>query len=99
MVEIPSYMGMDMIEAYAEDPDVRFILTERSPEKWAKSVNNTTAQVATMCSQFPFSILKYFDSTLFEFLDLNRVIYQGLACGTKPGGPGNEQILARYYAE
>lgn len=92
-------MGSDMIEAYAKDPDVKFILTERPPETWAKSVNNTTAQVATMSSQFPFSILKYFNSTLFEFLDFNEVVYQGVACGTKPGAPGNEQILARYYAE
>ncbi|KAJ5619816.1 hypothetical protein N7510_003800 [Penicillium lagena] len=99
VVEIPSYMGMDMIEAYAEDPDVKFILTERPPEKWAKSLNNTAAKVATMSSQFPFSILKYFDSALYQFLALNEVIYQGLACGTKPGSPGNEQILASYYAE
>jgi hypothetical protein len=92
-------MGMDMIEAYAQDPNVKFILTERSPEKWAKPVNNTAAKVATMAGQFPFSILKYFDASLYTFLELNVVMYQGLAGGTKPGGPGNEQMLVRYYKE
>jgi hypothetical protein len=27
-------MGMDLIKAYLKDPDVKFILTERDPDKW-----------------------------------------------------------------
>lgn len=90
---------MDVIEAYASDPDVKFILTERSPEKWAKSVNNSTAQVVNMAYTFPFNILKYFSSTLYHFLTMNTLVYNALAAGTKVGDEDNEKILSRYYSD
>ncbi|KAJ5547064.1 hypothetical protein N7494_004649 [Penicillium frequentans] len=99
LIEIPSYVGMDVIEAYATDPDVKFILTERSPEKWAKSVNNSTAQVVNMAYTFPFNILKYFSSTLYHFLTMNTLVYNALASGTKVGDEDNEKILSRYYSD
>ncbi|KAJ5455302.1 hypothetical protein N7475_010423 [Penicillium sp. IBT 31633x] len=97
LVEIPSYIGVDLLEAYAKDPDVKFILTERQPEKWAASINNTAGKLATKATEFPFSILKYFDSTLYEFLTLNILVYRAIAGGTAPGEPGNEEALCRYY--
>lgn len=92
-------MGMDFIEAYADDPDVKFILTERSPAKWAKSVNNTAGQVVGMAYTFPFNILKYFDSFLYHFLDLSIVVYQAVAGGTKIGDEDNEKMLCKYYED
>ncbi|KAJ5660311.1 hypothetical protein N7507_006762 [Penicillium longicatenatum] len=99
LIEIPSYVGMDVLEAYAEDPEVKFILTERSPEKWAKSVNNSAGQVANMANTFPFVVLKYFDSTLYHFLNMNRLVYNALATGTKIGDDDNEKLLCRYYSD
>lgn len=90
---------MDMIRAYAQDPNVKFILTERPPEKWAISVNNTAAEVVTLADRFPISILKYFDSTLYQFFTLNQVIYRALAGGTMPGDPDIERQLQRWYIE
>lgn len=76
---------------------MKFILTERQPEKWAASINNTAGKLATKATEFPFSILKYFDSTLYEFLTLNILVYRAIAGGTAPGEPGNEEALCRYY--
>lgn len=90
---------MDVIEAYANDPDVKFILTERSPEKWAKSVNNSAAQVANMAYTFPFNILKYFSETLDHFLSMNTLVYTAIANGTKIGDADNEKILCKYYSD
>lgn len=90
---------MDVIEAYAQDPSVKFILTERSPERWAASVNNTAASVASLANRFPFSILKYFDATLYHFLSFNQLVYQALAGGTMPRDPDNEEMLCRYYSD
>ncbi|KAJ5780140.1 hypothetical protein N7457_005300 [Penicillium paradoxum] len=97
LVEVPSYIGVDFIEAYTKDPNVKFILTERKPEKWAASMNNTTATLVTMATTFPFNIIKYFDSTLYEFLDLNVLIYRAIAGGTYPRAPGNIEELCRFY--
>ncbi|CEJ55879.1 hypothetical protein PMG11_02109 [Penicillium brasilianum] len=97
MVEIPSYMGKDLLGAYADDPDVKFILTERQPEKWARSVNNSAGGVVKMAESFPMNILKNFDPTLCEFMRINILIYDALARGTRPGDPDNEEELCTYY--
>ncbi|KAJ5182786.1 hypothetical protein N7492_000402 [Penicillium capsulatum] len=99
LVEIPSYMGMDVMEAYVDDPDVKFILTERDPQKWASSVNKTAAQVAGLATQFPTNILKYFDGFLYEFLRMNQIVYRAMAGGTQVGDPDNEEMLCKYYTE
>lgn len=90
-------MGKDLLGAYAEDPDVKFILTERQPEKWARSVNNSAGGVVKMAESFPMNILKNFDPTLCEFMRINILIYDALARGTRPGDPDNEEELCTYY--
>ena len=90
-------MGRDLLGVYAEDPDVKFILTERSPVKWAKSVNNSAGGVVKMAESFPMNILKNFDPTLGEFMKSNVLIYDALARGTRPGHPENEEELCKSY--
>lgn len=72
-------MGKEFLHAYAENPDVKFILTERNPEKWVKSINNSAAVVYKMSSSFPMNILKYFDPTLFQFARLNVLVYKAVS--------------------
>lgn len=90
---------MEAIGAFAEDPDVKFILTERDPDKWVKSVNNTVANVVKIGSSFPYAILKHFDTHWYRFLDLMQLMYLTLSDGTNPGDPGNEAALRRNYIE
>jgi hypothetical protein len=92
-------MGRDLLTTYAEDPDVKFILTERQPEKWAKSVNNSVAGVVKMAQSFPMNILKKFDPVLSEFMKFNVLVYNALAGGTRPGHPDNERELCAYYCD
>lgn len=99
LVEIPSYVGMDVMETYVDDPDVKFILTERDPQKWAASINKTAAQVVVMAERFPMNILKYFDPFLYEFYHTNQIICCAMAGGTRIGDPDNEEMLCRYYTE
>ncbi|KAJ5693174.1 hypothetical protein N7462_002597 [Penicillium macrosclerotiorum] len=97
LVEIPSYLGKNIFEAYANDPEVKFILTERRPDSWARSLNNSAGGVVALSSQFPFNILKHFDATLHEFLEVNCMVYSALSGCTKPGDPDNEKELISYY--
>ena len=80
-----------------DDPDVRFILTERNPDKWVTSVNKTAGALLDMPYQFPFSILKYFDATLYRFLAVNELVYRALSGCTKPGDAENAQIMRKLY--
>ncbi|KAJ5174863.1 uncharacterized protein N7482_000740 [Penicillium canariense] len=97
LVEIPSYMGKNVFEAYANEPEVKFILTERQPEKWARSVNNSAGGVVKMATSFPISVLKYFDATLFAFMKTNVLMYNAFSSGTNIGDPDNEEELCKYY--
>lgn len=92
-------MGMDVMEAYVEDPNVKFILTERDPQKWAASINKTAGQMAAMGGTFPMNILKYFDRLLYEFCLVNQIMYCAMAGGTQIGDLDNEEMLCRYYTE
>lgn len=90
-------MGKDLLEAYTADPDVKFILTERNPLKWAKSVNNSAGGVVAMAESFPMNIIKHFDATLCEFMRSNVLIYDALSARTRPGDANNEFELVRSY--
>jgi hypothetical protein len=90
-------MGRDLLEAYAADPDVKFILTERQPDKWAKSVNNSAGGVVAMAESFPMNILKHFDAILFEFMKANVLVYNAISACTRPGDADNEWELCRHY--
>ncbi|CAI7673589.1 unnamed protein product [Penicillium bialowiezense] len=99
LVEVTSHVGTDIIEAYADDPDVKFILTERDSEKWALSVNNTAGGLIDMPYMFPFVILKYFDATLYRFLVMNETVYRAISKCTRPGDADNIPSLQKHYTD
>ncbi|KAJ5652838.1 hypothetical protein N7507_010264 [Penicillium longicatenatum] len=99
LVEIPAMLGPAVIEAYVEEPEVKFLLVERDPAKWAASINNTAGPIMKQARSFPLNILKYFDHALNVFLSQSVLVYDVLADSTYPGGPGNEAALQRNYTE
>lgn len=98
-IEIPSFLGLDYYRDYAEDPGVKFILTERDPDRWVRSVNNTAGYVVNTVTSFPVNMLKHFDPFLRAFASLNQAIYWSLSDGTNPGDANNETALRRNYVE
>lgn len=97
LVEVPSYMPVQIINAYLDDPDVKFLLTEREPDKWVRSFNKQVGGMNDYLDTIPMSILKYFDSGLWQHWKFNGIVY-GLFSGmTKRSYPENEQILRQNY--
>ncbi|CAG7919530.1 unnamed protein product [Penicillium olsonii] len=99
IVEVPSYLGTGLIEAYVNDPDVKFILTERNPEKWATSINKTIGPNAEMSHQFPFLILKYFNATMYHTHTLIELIYRVMSKCTARGEAENVENIQKHYTE
>ncbi|KAB8215972.1 hypothetical protein BDV33DRAFT_227295 [Aspergillus novoparasiticus] len=99
LMEIPSYIGSRAMRGYIEDPDVKFIVTERSPEKWVRSIDNTIGEAVKAAHQFPLNILKRFDSELGHFLRLATVMYWAYADGANPGDANSEAALYKNYVE
>ncbi|KAH8159026.1 hypothetical protein CIB48_g9231 [Xylaria polymorpha] len=63
IVEMPFFMLRSTLKAY---PDAKFLLTERDPEKWAKSFMNTVGVMTTSLKNLPLSVFKQFDSFAFN---------------------------------
>ncbi|GKZ35039.1 hypothetical protein AbraIFM66950_005479 [Aspergillus brasiliensis] len=99
LMEIPSYIGLRALAGYMEDPDVKFIVTERSPDKWVKSFNKTVGEAIVAGRKFPLSILRHFDSEVDGFFKLAEVMYWAYSDGTNPGHPNNEEALRKNYVE
>ena len=97
LIEVPFFMGSEAIEAYVDDPDVKFILTERDPDRWVSSINNTVAGVVQMASAFPIRLLKHFNDDLYYFFLLNELIYASISDCTLPGDAENRTNMRRNY--
>ena len=61
---MPFFMIQSLLSAY---PDAKFILVERSPEKWTKSIANTVGKSHARSSTFPGNLFGYFDSAMWYF--------------------------------
>lgn len=92
-------MGLHYFQSYAEDPDIKFILTERDPAKWYRSFDNTCGYVANLARTFPACVLKYFDAALGDFLYLNQICYWAFSDGKNPGDTNAEAAIQRNYIE
>ncbi|KAL4898226.1 hypothetical protein BDV59DRAFT_1628 [Aspergillus ambiguus] len=99
LIEIPPYIGLSALEGYIQDPDVKFILTERDPSKWVRSFNNTAGEAVKVADAFPMSVLKHFDAELGGFFGNAQLMYRAMSDGIDKGHPDNEAILRRNYIE
>jgi hypothetical protein len=99
LVELPSFLGPAVIEAYAEEPDVKFILVEREPTKWVASLTKTGGNLLKALNGFPLALLKYFDSLLYRFVSLNRIVFWSFTDCKNPGDPDYEVAMHRNYEE
>ncbi|KAG6139275.1 hypothetical protein E4U28_003901 [Claviceps purpurea] len=97
IVEIPYFLGLDILQAYADDPNIKFILTDRDPDKWVTSINNTVGGIVQSANSFPMTILQHFSGYLYWFLNLNCTLYGAIADGTDPGGKNNREVMRRNY--
>lgn len=99
LVEAPSYLTPAIIDAYIDDPDVKFIMTERSPASFAKSVMSTIGPLRQAIDDFPVNVLRHFDAWNYEFFELTKAIWARWASGLPPSDPKAVQELERNYAE
>ncbi|KAJ2904753.1 hypothetical protein MKZ38_007261 [Zalerion maritima] len=100
LLELQAYLGPDMINAYLSDPDVKFILTERDPDKWVRSFNQWVAVDALGKLSAPLvAAAARFDTWLTMFKRLNIVMYNTYSNSIPYKAPGNEEALRKNYVE
>ncbi|RYP56243.1 hypothetical protein DL771_012030 [Monosporascus sp. 5C6A] len=93
IIEMPFFMLRSTLKAY---PDARFLLVQRSPEKWAKSYENTVGKLGTMMRRFPYNIIKYFDRQMYELDIFSRHIDNMCTKGAGMTDEGKKNLVEHY---
>ncbi|KAI1775150.1 P-loop containing nucleoside triphosphate hydrolase protein [Hypoxylon cercidicola] len=93
IIEMPFFMLHSMLKAY---PDAKFLLTERDPDKWAKSFANTIGKLATGFQRFPMVIFKYFDSFTTNMAFMGSTVQRYYTNGYGPTPEGQKQLAENY---
>lgn len=87
------------MDAYIDDPDVKFILTDRAPAAFARSINNSIGRFVTAAHSFPLGVLKYLDTYNLAFTRLVDDMYPVYSQGKIPSDPNSAESIARWYEE
>lgn len=99
IIESPCYLCPNIVTEYLEDPDVKFILTERTPESWAKSIAGSLGAYHAKLSQPPLSVVRYFDTFVWELRALFKAMTHRWSKGLDPSDPGFQGAMAESYTE
>ncbi|KAL1873483.1 hypothetical protein Daus18300_003846 [Diaporthe australafricana] len=98
--EIPSYSGgTPVVDAYIGDPDVKFILSERTPASFSRSINKTVGEFVMAGRSFPLNLLNNFNSFNKEFFNLGEDLYLEYSQGRLPTDPDCAEMIERWYEE
>ncbi|KAI0830972.1 P-loop containing nucleoside triphosphate hydrolase protein [Hypoxylon sp. FL0890] len=93
IIEMPFFMLHSILKAY---PDAKFLLTERDPDKWAKSFTNTIGQMVKLCGSFPMSVFKHFDSFASGMAYMGSSIFSYYTNGYGISPEGEKHLADNY---
>ncbi|KAI0549777.1 P-loop containing nucleoside triphosphate hydrolase protein [Xylaria curta] len=93
IIEMPFFMLRSTLKAY---PDAKFLLTERDPEKWAKSFMNTIGWAALRLRRLPMSIFKRFDNFAFYMDRFNGQMVDYYTNGLGVSEEGRKALVENY---
>ncbi|KAH7030686.1 P-loop containing nucleoside triphosphate hydrolase protein [Microdochium trichocladiopsis] len=94
LTELPSYFPEEIVEAY---PRAKYILVERTPESWARSVMNSIVRMTEDVNRFPTSFLKQFDDAMYQLCSSAYITAERFSDG-KFGRPGGLEACADCVA-
>ncbi|KAK7962527.1 uncharacterized protein PG986_003352 [Apiospora aurea] len=100
IIEIPSFFLDVIYQAYGNEPDVKFLLTERDPDAWVRSATNGPAELlVALDTPGPLGLSRHFDAFNDEFFNPASLMYESMAEGKGPEDPGAQAALRRHYVK
>jgi len=99
ILEIPSYLGTSVLEAYKDDPDVKFILTERDPKSFVRSMEGSVGTFLNNNSHVMDSWGSYFNAFAWSWDRAGRSIYMEYALGATPNSLHSSRNLELFYKD
>ncbi|KAI0199215.1 P-loop containing nucleoside triphosphate hydrolase protein [Astrocystis sublimbata] len=95
IIEMPFFMLRSVLKTY---PDAKFLLTERDPDKWAKSVLNTIGKANERFHKFPMSVFKEFDNFAFNMGVFGSRMMNYVTNGHGLSDEGHKALVENYKA-
>ncbi|KAJ8127526.1 hypothetical protein O1611_g6110 [Lasiodiplodia mahajangana] len=95
IIEMPFFMLRSTLKAY---PDAKFLLTERDPEKWAKSFMNTAGAAITDFNRFPMSVFRRFDNFSSHMHMFGTILLNHSTNGFGVSEQGRQALIENYKA-
>lgn len=99
IIESPCYFCPSVVEAYLQDPDVKFILTERSPESFVKSIGGSLIDYYVRLRSFPLCLTKYFDSLIYHIHGMFGAMSMRWSGGIEPSDPRFKKAVQENYVQ
>lgn len=97
VIGIPSACSTQILEAYLDDPNVKFLLTERDPDSWVRSLNGYIGDGVMRFDSFPLALFKWINRDFWHLDTMSKLRYFSLSDRTYPGAPGNMEVLRQNY--
>lgn len=82
-----------------DDPAVKFILTERSPKSWVKSISGSLVTYYVKFNRFPLCVVRYCDRFVWELERMFRIMTVRWSGGVDPQDPAFPSTIAKSYQE
>ncbi|KAK8017970.1 hypothetical protein PG991_007160 [Apiospora marii] len=99
LIESPCYLGESGIQTYVDDPNVKFILTQRSPASFAKSLSGSLGCYYAKLHEWPLTAARLCDGFVWELERMFRLMTFRWSHGLHPSDPGFRPALEQSYVE
>lgn len=77
------------------DPNIKFILTTRSPQSFSKSLSSTLGRYYGKLGEYPLSTARYFDTFVWELERMFGLMWNRWSDGLHPSNPEARAALER----
>ena len=95
---MPAFFAPELVAAY---PEAKFILTQREPKSWCRSIHSTFVPLQMSWDQFPLWPMRHIEPFTRKFFELTRLISRVLwkDIGAYQGPEADRALLQTYQEQ
>lgn len=95
LVECPCYFGTAGLNLFLEDPNIKFILTTRSPKSFSNSLSSTLGRYYAKLGEWPLSAARHCDGFVWELERMFGLMWNRWSDGLHPNHPDAHAALEK----
>lgn len=99
LIETPCYLGASGIRTYLDDPGVKFVLTRRSPEAFARSLTGSLGHYHAKLHEWPLNAARCCNGFVRELERMFRLMALRWSRGLHPYDAAFSEQVWQSYVE